>query len=111
MIIKEDRPKNPLSYIDDDLIKGSQIYGMPSGHAQIISFAITFLILTNNSKYLIIPSIFIGILTLIQRWKYRRHSIEQLLAGSFVGSFFSYITFYFTEIYLQKKSNINIKIL
>jgi len=106
MMIKEPRPKNPLPFIDDQLIKGSQIYGMPSGHAQIVSFAITFLILTKGSIWLILPSLFIFSLTLIQRWKYRRHTVEQLIFGSFTGSFLSYVCFYFTDFYLQTRKNI-----
>lgn len=106
MIIKEPRPKNPLPFIDDHLIKGPQIYGMPSGHAQIVSFAITFLILTKGSLWLILPSLFIFSLTLIQRWKYRRHTVEQLIVGSFTGSSLSYGCFYFTEFYLQTRRNI-----
>lgn len=106
MMIKEPRPKNQLSYIDDNLIKGAHIYGMPSGHAQITSFTVTFLILTKGPMPLIITSLFIGILTLIQRWKYRRHSIEQLLVGSTVGSLFAYIMFWITKIYIKKNDNI-----
>jgi len=103
-MIKEPRPKNPLPYIDDGLIKGAHIYGMPSGHAQIVAFAVSFLIFTKNPLFLIIVSLYIGILTLIQRWKFRRHSVEQLVAGSIVGTLFSYCMFWITETYLQRTS-------
>jgi len=103
-MIKEPRPKYPLPYIDDDLIKCAQIYGMPSGHAQITSFAILFLLLTKRPFYLTLFSVFIGIFTLIQRWKYRRHTIEQLIGGLVVGSLFSYFIFWITESYLQRTS-------
>jgi len=102
LIIKEPRPKHPISYIDDDFIKGAHIYGMPSGHAQISSFAVTYSILTKRPMYIILPSLFIYMLTLIQRWKYRRHTIEQLVVGTIVGSFISYITIQLTEIYLKR---------
>lgn len=103
--IKEPRPNNPLPYIDDHIIKGAQIYGMPSGHAQIISFTIVFMILTKRPVYLILFSFFIGMLTLIQRWKYRRHTIEQLIGGTFIGSFFAYFIFWITESYLHRTTN------
>jgi membrane-associated phospholipid phosphatase len=105
-MIKEPRPNNPLPYIGDDLIKGRQLYGMPSGHAQIIGFTLGFLILTKRPMQLILFSSFIGMLTIIQRWKYRKHTMEQLVAGLFVGSFFSYFIFWITESYLQRKVNI-----
>ena len=109
MIIKEPRPNNPIPFIDDHLIKGPQIYGMPSGHAQIVSFAVMFLILTKRPFYLIISSLFIFSLTLIQRWKYKRHTIEQLIMGSIVGSVFSYGCFYITNSNLHTTTR-NIKI-
>ena len=108
MIIKEPRPNDPIPFIDDHLIKGPQIYGMPSGHAQIVSFAVMFLILTKRPFYLIISSLFIFSLTLIQRWKYRRHTIEQLAVGSITGSFLSYGCVYFTDSYLQTTRNIKL---
>ena len=101
MIIKEPRPKNPIPFIDDHLIKGPQIYGMPSGHAEIVSFAVMFLILTKRPFYLILFSLFIFSLTLIQRWKYRRHTIEQLIIGSIIGSVFSYGCVLMTDSYLH----------
>ena len=100
--IKEPRPKDPIPHIDDHLIRGRQIYGMPSAHAQIISFTVFFLILTKRPIYFILFSCIIGIFTLLQRWKYRKHTVEQLVVGLFVGSFFSYFIFWSTESYLQR---------
>ena len=99
--IKEPRPVNPISYIDDHLIKGSQLYGMPSGHAQITSFSIMYLILTKCHPYLLYVCFFVGMLTLIQRWKYRKHSLQQLIGGVLVGSLFAYFIFWITKTYLQ----------
>jgi membrane-associated phospholipid phosphatase len=109
MWIKEPRPKDPVKFIDHNHLKGAHEYGMPSGHAQIVSFAVTFLILTKRPLWLILPSLFIFSLTLIQRWKYRRHTVEQLIVGSCIGSIFSYSCFYLTESYLHRITR-NIKI-
>jgi membrane-associated phospholipid phosphatase len=99
--IKQPRPKNQISYIDDTQIKGAHIYGMPSGHAQISFFAITYLYLTKRTLTLVLISLFIGCLTLYQRWNFRRHSIEQLIAGSITGSALSYFIFWITSNYLE----------
>lgn len=100
--IKEPRPVNPLSYIDDHLIKGAQLYGMPSGHAQIISFTIMYLILRKGHPYLLFCCFFVGMLTLIQRWKYRKHTLQQLMGGVFVGSLFACFIFWITNAYLHR---------
>ena len=99
--IKEPRPVNPIPYIYDNIMKGPQIYGMPSGHAQIISFTTTYLILTKRHPYLQLFCFFVGMLTLIQRWKYRKHSLQQLIGGVLVGSLFAYFIFWITKTYLQ----------
>jgi len=99
--IKQPRPTNQLSYIDDKQIKGAQIYGMPSGHAQIVSFTTTFLYLTKGNRTLLLVCLFISALTLYQRWSFRRHSIEQLITGTIVGSSFSYVLFWITKKYLE----------
>ena len=99
--IKEPRPVNQIPYIYDNIMKGPQIYGMPSGHAQIISFTTTYLIVTKRHSYLLIFCFFVGMLTLIQRWKYRKHSLQQLIGGVFVGSFFASFIFWTTKTYLH----------
>lgn len=105
IIIKEPRPIHPLPYIDDHLIRGRQLYGMPSAHAQIVSFTTNYLILIKTHPYFIFFCLFIGMLTLIQRWKYRKHSVQQLIAGVLVGWFFSYFIYWITIIYLQNIKN------
>jgi membrane-associated phospholipid phosphatase len=67
-------------------------YGMPSGHAQMVAFVTAFFI--KNTLDTISPSVFgamvvgfvaISILTVIQRYVFRAHSLEQLAVGLVVG--------------------------
>ena len=62
-------------------------YGMPSGHAESAVYCWTFLWLMypKLSWYTGIGA-FLVMMTLLQRHVYRRHSIEQLFVGSFLGS-------------------------
>jgi membrane-associated phospholipid phosphatase len=99
--IKQPRPQNPIPYMDDDRIKGVHIYGMPSGHAQIVVFTVTFLYLTKGNHILLLISLFIAILTLYQRWSFRRHTVEQLIIGSITGASFAYLLFFTTKKYLE----------
>jgi len=100
--IKQDRPRNPVHYIDDAGIKGVHIYGMPSGHAQSTFFAITYLYLVKAPPTFVIISLFICILTLYQRWSFRRHTIEQLIAGLLIGIIVANIVYQLTVEYLRR---------
>jgi len=99
--IKQQRPHKPIPYIDDSQIKGVQIYGMPSGHAQIVAFSTAFLYLTKGNLTLLLISLFIAIVTLYQRWSFRRHTIEQLIVGIIIGASSAYILFWITKQYLE----------
>lgn len=105
--IREPRPKNPISYYDDIHIVGSQIYGMPSGHAQSVYFSTVFVFLVTKSIPVLLIFVFVSFLSIYQRWKYRRHSENQLLAGSLVGAFIAYTSFYITKHYLEKYKQSN----
>ena len=60
-------------------------YGMPSGHAQNISTGAIFLILYKKNIYLTVYAVLqIGI-TLYQRYVYKKHTFEQLCAGTIIG--------------------------
>jgi membrane-associated phospholipid phosphatase len=81
-------------------------FGMPSGHAQSAAFSITFLYLLTRSIPLLITTIFIAALCVYQRWKYRRHTIKQLVSGLFTGSIFGSISYYLITKYLKTKTQI-----
>lgn len=102
--IKQPRPSNQVPYIDD-AFKGAHIYGMPSGHAEMCFYSIVFLWLALSSSLkqfskmygILILSIAISMMTLYQRWKFRRHTIEQLAVGSFVGGIVGYSMYQFAN--------------
>ena len=83
-IFKQPRPTN-MKFIHPSDIHASKEYGMPSGHAQLTSSMMTFLILEFDNPYISAISVLQLFLTLIQRYVYRMHSISQLIAGTFIG--------------------------
>lgn len=105
--IREPRPKDPISYYDDNQLTGAQMYGMPSGHAQSVIFSTVFIYLTTNSRTLLLLYVFISALSIFQRWKYRRHTIKQLLAGSIVGAIIALCSIYITKQFLEKYKTSN----
>ena len=106
-IFREPRPQNPMTFIDSNDMIGNNYYGLPSGHAQSVFFSLTFFYKVikpaSNSNTIFILYIMscICILTLYQRWKYRRHTIKQLLFGAIVGSFFAWTLVFITKTYLH----------
>jgi membrane-associated phospholipid phosphatase len=106
-IFREPRPQNPIAFVDSNYLIGNNYYGLPSGHAQSIFFSLTFFykVIKPFSNYDDIFTFYImsciAVLTLYQRWKYRRHTIKQVLIGSIVGSFFAWILIFITKTYLH----------
>ena len=117
-MIREPRPK-PL---DLDLAKSrdylfifrkqlgatdiqAHIWGMPSGHAQMGSFALAFYYLVyektirlgekfDQGTLLFAGMCLLFMMTLYQRWETNAHSILQLLAGTIVGGLFAVVLFF-----------------
>ena len=99
VLVKQPRPTGykELKDMDHANYTGVQIYGMPSGHSQSVFFSLTFSWCVVRSVPLLILGLFICAVTLYQRWKYKKHSIEQLAVGAFVGSCFGYFVYYFVK--------------
>lgn len=94
-IIKEPRPE-PNGKTDYDQ------HGMPSGHAQHIFFFITFTYLVNKSVMVLLLELFLSFITLYQRWKYKKHTISQLIVGSLLGIIIAYFSVEAIRIYLYQ---------
>jgi membrane-associated phospholipid phosphatase len=92
-IFKEERPKNPISFSKYEKYDSVESYGMPSGHASAIGFSLIYLLLVKPTSVWLPICVFIGILTIYQRWKYRRHTIEQVFYGCVIGSICGWIVY------------------
>jgi membrane-associated phospholipid phosphatase len=104
LIIKEPRPnggKNIMEF-EDKFYKGIEKYGMPSGHVQSCFFSLTYLYLVKKSPLILMIELFITSLTFYQRWKYRQHTVEQLIVGSTMGGCFAYLSYYVTKQWLTE---------
>lgn len=69
------------------------IYGMPSGHAQMAFFTSIFIYLSLKHTNLLYLYLFITLLICYQRVKYEFHSIPQVIVGGIVGSGFAYFVY------------------
>jgi membrane-associated phospholipid phosphatase len=90
MVFREERPSNPIPFSQLEQYKGPHFYGMPSGHAESVGFSFAFLLLLEGYRawWLYIIGA-IAMVTCIQRWKYRRHTVEQIMTGLFFGGLFA----------------------
>jgi|LauGreSBDMM110SN_4_FD.fasta_scaffold12884_2 membrane-associated phospholipid phosphatase len=93
---REPRPPGQIPF-NNETLKGIHVYGFPSGHSQIASFAFAFLYWANGPPAVLYSMFFIWFLTLYQRWKYRRHTIKQLFFGAVFGVFVAWFSVYFTK--------------
>lgn len=88
------RELRPQGHIGNEQFHGSNFYGLPSGHAQSCFFSLAFFYLIRGQSNVLYLMVFISALTLYQRWKYRCHSIKQLIYGVFIGIFFAWFIIY-----------------
>jgi membrane-associated phospholipid phosphatase len=106
-IIREPRPGESKSIESDtlnlDLVGNIEKYGMPSYHAQSVFFSTTFLYLVQKNPIMLFFEFIICIITLYQRFKYKRHDMRQLAVGSFIGIGFAILCFTLTNQYLSKQ--------
>ena len=101
--IKQDRPTGGIS-ISGESHTGADQYGMPSAHAQFAAFSTVYLYLVKHSQMWLIISVFISSLTVYQRWKYRRHTVEQLGAGVAVGVMIAWASYMGAKMIIDKTS-------
>jgi membrane-associated phospholipid phosphatase len=101
---REPRPRGQIDFIDHNHLTGPEQYGLPSGHAQASFFALAFLFFSKGPQAVIYTMALLCILTLYQRWKYRRHTIKQLALGSLIGALFAYALVFLTEFSLYKNT-------
>ena len=85
MVFQEPRPEGSDMTIVGEPYQGADEYGMPSGHAQSVAFSTTYLYLVTKNVLWLALELCIVALTMIQRWKYKNHSVSQLFVGGLVG--------------------------
>jgi len=92
-IIQSPRPSGEIALFGGP--RQRDFYGMPSGHAQMAAFVTSFFIKNTNELNNVNPTWFAGmamafvtisILTVIQRYAFRAHTLTQLAVGAVIGT-------------------------
>ena len=90
-IIAAPRPMNEVALFDEP--RSGDFYGMPSGHAQMAAFIAAFFIKHGGDvgvkplwfAAMVVGYVSISILTVIQRYAFRAHTLAQLAMGLVIG--------------------------
>jgi len=100
-IIQQPRPNEDAKLINIAKNNGKRIsfdvYGMPSGHAQMSLYSTIFIYLVFKNTNLTIFYLLISLLTFYQRVKYKNHTTSQVFVGALIGSIFSFFVFMVTK--------------
>lgn len=91
-IIKQPRPKGDLNLNGKKHSPRilSDVYGMPSGHAQGVVLSTVYIYSVLKNVEITTFYILLSLLTMSQRVIYKNHTISQVLVGAFVGAFIGY---------------------
>jgi membrane-associated phospholipid phosphatase len=111
LTLKEPRPNNEQKAIEIGVVNGARIgfdkFGMPSGHAQNCGYNLAFIILTLHNQFVTTLFAAITIISLLQRYLYKNHTVLQLIVGLFVGIGFGYVIYLIGSKYIM--GNIKMK--
>jgi membrane-associated phospholipid phosphatase len=97
-LIKQPRPKGDLDIFDPSKKHNYshnpvQIYGMPSGHSQMVLFSTTYIYLVFKNIPITLFYVLLTLNTVVQRIRYRNHTVMQVIVGSFVGALVAYVAY------------------
>jgi len=96
--IREPRPKQTnLRFEYEPDPTGTHVWGMPSGHAQLTFFSISYLFFVTKSMQVLAFSALLGFNTLFQRYKSNMHTGKQLGVGAVIGTLAAYLTYAATK--------------
>ena len=88
-VFKEPRPTGNQQIIqlaiNNGKRMGSQVYGMPSGHAQTAFYCAAFIFLSLNNWKITVLYVMMALFTCYQRYIYKEHTLWQLFVGALVG--------------------------
>lgn len=81
-------------------------YGMPSGHAQLYTYTMTYYWFTQKpaSIHETLALLFFYCITVLERYVNNKHSISQLAVGTLLGACTGYASYLFVHYYLKTGS-------
>ena len=88
-VFKQPRPSEDLKIFNISSNNGKRfgwdVYGMPSGHSQGVGFSTAFIFCVTQNLYLLFGFLLISINTILQRIRYKNHTVMQTIIGFSIG--------------------------
>jgi len=103
---REPRPDGGRSFIGESY-DGTENFGMPSLHAQTTSITFMFLYLTKGFSIWVLFEAFVLAMVVHQRLTYKRHTIQQLIAGIIIGGIVGWVGWFLTNWIIYHKMFFN----
>ena len=97
VLIKDPRPigyQKSIGIDKDNIYINAHIYGMPSGHAQMVFYSTTFLYLSLRNMNVLYFCLAVSLLTVSQRVVFNYHTPLQVIVGAIVGICMGYLIYY-----------------
>jgi membrane-associated phospholipid phosphatase len=105
LFFKDPRPSENKRVIQIGIENGNYFnfenYGMPSGHAQNCGYFLTYCAFVLQNFYINILYLIITIITILQRYINKKHTILQLIVGIIIGIIVGYITYIISQNKIQ----------
>jgi len=73
------------------------IFGMPSGHSQFVSFSTMYIYLVRKNLYITLIYLLISLIVIYESIKLEYHSVSQVIVGSMVGSLYAIFIYYLAQ--------------
>jgi membrane-associated phospholipid phosphatase len=80
-------------YVFNDGIIPLDIFGMPSGHAQMCLFSTVYMYLSLRDMNILYLYLFLSLITIIERVVFKYHTVLQVIIGAIIGSIFGYFMY------------------
>jgi hypothetical protein len=87
--INDPRPLDSAPFLSSEHFK-KRVNGMPSGHAQQTAFSLTFAYLLTGRRFY--ESWMLFLVTVLQRYVYKNHTLPQLAVGGVLGFAIAHLT-------------------
>jgi len=94
-ITNEDRPNGGRNINNIERLIDTDTKGMPSGHAQMVTSTLVLANAMNSVLWIQTVCLIQYVVTIWQRYHYRKHTCIQLIFGTLVGAVFSLFYSYF----------------
>jgi|SaaInlV_150m_DNA_4_1039716.scaffolds.fasta_scaffold13934_2 membrane-associated phospholipid phosphatase len=103
LFLKQPRPDGGIN-MPTEATNYADVYGMPSGHAQSVSYSLAYLYNIKRTNLVLLIGVISYIFTSFQRWNYRKHTIQQIIIGTTIGLISGFYSYKIVKHFIENKN-------